>query len=161
MKKVFLLILITFFCTCTFATISNAKNEALSATKVTQLFRGKTFTVNVVKADKKTGKKISPFNVHASSNGTINRAGEPEIGSGAEEARLWTVSEEGQFCYSRKLIARSRRMGGTCGFIVPAGSGKYNMYTLSGSKKRSKDGTNRKIVGGKGSTHLFTFSNFK
>ena len=160
MKKIFLLILITFFCTCTFATISNAQNEALSAKKVTQLFRGKTFTVNVVKPDKKTGKKISPFNVHASSNGTINVAGEPEIGSGAEEARLWTVSEEGQFCYSRKLIARSRRLGGTCGFIVAAGSGTYKFYTLSGSKKRSKD-SNRKIVGGKGSTHLLTFSNFK
>ena len=94
MKKTFLLILITFFCTCTFATISNAKSEALSATIVTQLFRGKTFTVNVVKPDKKTAKKISPFNVHAASDVMINRAGEPEIGTGAEKARLWTVSEE-------------------------------------------------------------------
>ena len=160
MKKTFLLILITFFCTCTFVTISNAQNEALSAEKVTQLFRGKTFTVNVVKPDKKTGKKISPFNVHASQNGMINVAGEPEIGTGTDEARLWTVSEEGQFCYSRKLIASSRRMGGTCGFIVPDGTGAYNMYRLSGSGKRSKD-QKRKIVGGKGSTHLFTFSNFK
>jgi len=160
MKKIFLLMLITFFCTCTFATISSAQNEALSAKEVTQLFRGKTFTVTVVKPDKKTGKKISPFNVHASQNGMINVAGEPEIGTGADEERLWTVSEEGQFCYSRKLIASSRRMGGTCGFIVPDGAGAYKMYSLSGSKKRSKD-TNRKIVGGKGSTHLFTFSNFK
>jgi hypothetical protein len=160
MKKIFLLMLITFFCTCTFATISSAQNKALSAKKVTQLFKGKTFTVNVVKPDKKTGKKISPFNVHASQNGGINIAGEPEIGTGVDEARLWTVSEEGQFCYSRKLIASSRRMGGTCGFIVSAGSGTYKLYTLSGSGKRSKD-SKRKIVGGKGSTHLFTFSNFK
>jgi hypothetical protein len=161
MKKIFLLILITFFCTCTFATISNAQNEALSAKKVTQLFRGKTFTVNVVKPDKKTGKKISPFNVHASQNGMINIAGEPEIGTGADDARLWTVSEEGQFCYTRKLIASSRRIGGNCCFVVSGGSGTYKMYTLSGYGKRSKDGKNRKIVGGKGSTHLFTFSNFK
>ena len=55
-KKHFYYYSLPFFCTCTFATISNAKNEALSATKVTQLFRGKTFTVNVVKPDK-TGKK--------------------------------------------------------------------------------------------------------
>ena len=55
MKKIFLLMLITFFCTCTFATISSAQNNLLNAKEVTQLVKGKTWRVTEVQPDKKTG----------------------------------------------------------------------------------------------------------
>lgn len=152
MKKISFLLFVTFFCTCTFATISIAQDKPLNAQQVTKLFNGRTMTAT----EAGTNRSIK---IHASSAGGLSIAGEEAIGPQGQ-SRTWSVTEEGQFCYSKDLTIKSRRMTRTCGFIVPTGAGAYGMYSLSGSGKRARD-TKRKIVGGKGSKHRWTFSNFK
>ena len=152
MKKTFLLILITFFYTCIFATISSAQNEALNAQQVTKLFNGKTMTAT----EAGTNRSIQ---IQVSSDGGLSIPGEDNIGPQGQ-SRRWSVTEEGKFCYSKDLTIKTRVMKRTCGFIVPAGSGAYKMYHM-GAASTQKQSRNPKNIGGKGSKHIWTFSNFK
>lgn len=157
MKKIFSLLVITFLCIFAFGNSLSAQDNPLTAREVTKLFSGKTMTITGPEPDKKTGEIIS-IKAHASQDGFIRVLDEEAIGPA--KGRIWSVTEEGKFCYSYKLIQSSRSGGRTCGFIVSAGNGVYNMYHLSGTGKKSAD-RNRKIVGGKGSKHIWTFSNFQ
>jgi len=144
--------LISFFYICTSAAISSAQNKVLNAQQVTKLFDGKTMTAT----EAGTNRSVQ---VQASSNGALGIPGEDNIGPQGQ-SRRWSVTEEGKFCYSKDLTIRTRVMKRTCGFIVPAGSGAYKMYHMGGASttKQSKNPDN---VGGKGSKHIWTFSNFK
>lgn len=148
MKRNLLMLCTTFFCVCLLSNFSNASEKVLSSKEVMKLFSDKKFTVTEAKIDKKTGKKPT-YNVHAQADGWVR-----VVGDSLSQPRAWSVNEDGAFCYSGNLSARNP--GQTCGYIVSAGGGKYDMYVIRGAYN-----PNRKIVGGKKSTHLFTFSNFK
>lgn len=149
MKKIHLLLLVTFCCTLTFSTFSWAGNNVLNAGQVQKLFNGKTMTVTDPVPDKKT-RENDTYEVTATAMGMLRVVGE----KGSAQSRTWNVRDDGSFCYSSPLTRRHR--GGTCGYLVPSGSGVYNMYEING-----KYSPNRKIVGASGSTHVLTFSNFR
>ena len=158
MKKIFFVLFFAFFCIGTFATFSSAQSSSvLTAQQVAQLFSGRTAIVTDPVPDKSTGRNHS-VKVHFSQDGFASVLNEEAVGPA--KGRIWSLTEEGQFCFSYKLMARSGRVGRTCGFIAPRGSGVYDMYQLSGGPKDKAD-RNRKIVGGKGSKHILTFSNFQ
>lgn len=152
MKKLFLLMIIAFFFTCAFATITNAQKKVLSAQQVTKLFNNKSMTAT----EAGTNRSVE---IHASSNGGLGIAGEDNIGPQGD-SRRWSVTKEGKFCYSKDLTIKTRVMKRKCGFIVPVGSGAYEMYHMGGASTQ-KQSRNPKNVGGKGSKHIWTFSNFK
>ncbi len=135
--------------TFTFGTFSWADNKVLSPAQVKKLFSGTTMTVTDPVPDKKT--RTNPtYEVQASENGALRVTGE----KGGQQTRVWSVRDDGSFCYSRPI---TRRKGGsTCGYLVPAGPGTYDLYKL-----RGKYSPNRKIVGASGSEHILTFSNFR
>ena len=149
MKKIYLLLLVTFCCTLTFSTFSWAGNNVLNAGQVQTLFNGKTMTVTDPVPDKKT-RKNATYEVTATEMGMLRVVGE----KGSAQTRTWNVRGDGSFCYSSPISRRRR--GGICGYLVPAGSGAYDMYTL-----KKKYSPKMKIVGAPGSTHILTFSNFR
>ena len=149
MKRTTFLLTIAFCCTFNVNTFSWADNQVLNAEQVQQLFNEKKMTVTDPVPDKKT-REISSYEVSASSSGLLRVTGE----SGSAESRVWTVREDGAFCFSRPITRR--RGGATCGYLVPSGAGSYDMYLIDG-----KYSPKRKIVGAPGSTHILTFSDFK
>lgn len=149
MRTLFLILLVTLCCTFIFGTNLWADNDVLSAEQVQKLFNDKTMMVTDPIPDKKT-RKLTTYNVEASSNGALRVTGE----EGFAQTRVWSVREDGAFCYSIPITRR--RGGATCGYLVPAGAGAYDMYTL-----KKKYSSKLKIVGAPGSTHILTFSNFK
>jgi len=149
MRKLFLLLLVALFCISTFCTFSWAQNDVLNPEQVRKLFSGTTMTVTDPIPDKKT-RKNATYEVQASENGALRVTGE----KGSTQTRIWSVRDDGSFCYSRPIT--KRKGGATCGYLVPAGAGAYDMYIL-----KKKYSPKMKIVGAPGSTHILTFSNFK
>lgn len=150
MRKFNVPLLIALFITLSLVAFSWAAGEALNADQVKQLFSGKTMTVTDPVPDKKT--RMNPvYEVKATEDGLLRVTGE----EGDAHSRVWSVRNDGSFCYSRPIT--KRKGGATCGYLVPADeSGVYDMYLLKG-----KFSQNRKIVGAPGSEHILTFSNFR
>ncbi|MGW8161854.1 MAG: hypothetical protein ACWGN1_06365 [Desulfobulbales bacterium] len=145
MGKQNVLLVVTLFISITTVSFSWAQDEALNAEQVKQLFSGKTMTVTDPVQDKKT-RENSTYEVQATDDGLLRVKGEND----ASHSRVWSVREDGSFCYSRPITRR--RGGGTCGYLVPTEPGVYEMYLLKG-----KYSPNRKIIGAPGSEHILTF----
>ncbi len=155
MKKHVFVILAAVLLSVTLASLASA-GTALTAAEVKALVSGKTFTVSDAQINKETGEKDT-FTIRAYEGGVIQEVDNPD--SGQQEPRVWSVNENGSFCYSGKFTRRNRSVR-HCGYIVPAGSGIYEMYELRMSPTKKKNIQNI-VFPNKNTRLLFTFSNFK
>lgn len=149
MKKTFILLLVPICCIMISATFSCAEYKALTNKQINNLFSGRTMTVTDPTPSKKS--KESKFEVHTGADGLVKVEGE----TGSTQTRVWSIKEDGVFCYSRSITRR--RGGATCGYITSGGGGTYYMYPKKGTLPSSRVITVRKS----GLKHVLIFSNFR